>query len=41
MTLIFVRETSQIDGFVLDLKHMFACGSHPEFVDPMIRILVS
>jgi len=40
ITLILVRETTQIEGVGPGLTHLFASGSHPEAVGPMLELTV-
>lgn len=39
VTLILVRETSQIEGTGTGLTHMFASDSHPESVGPQLELI--
>lgn len=41
VTLILVRETTQIAGNVPGLTHMFASDSHPEYVGPMLEFVMT
>ncbi|MCG6158025.1 FecR domain-containing protein [Rubinisphaera margarita] len=41
VTLILVRETTQIEGNVPGLTHMFASDSHPEYVGPMLEFVMT
>ena len=38
VTLILVRETTQVEGSVPGLTHMFASDAHPEAVGPMLEL---
>lgn len=37
VTLILVRETTQVEGVGPGLAHLFASDSHPESVGPMLE----
>ncbi|WP_166831160.1 FecR domain-containing protein [Thalassoroseus pseudoceratinae] len=41
VTLILVRETTQIEGVGAGLTHLFASDSHPEAVGPMLELTVN
>lgn len=40
VTFILIRETTQIDGNVPGLTHMFASDAHPEVVGPLLELTV-
>lgn len=41
VTLILVRETTQIEGVGAGLTHLFASDSHPEAVGPMLELVIN
>lgn len=40
VTLILVRETTQVEGAVPGLTHMFASDAHPKAVGPMLELTI-